>query len=54
MHPEVFEIHNMPDLGLLIQHTNDGLMECVRYNPKGPSKPGILNGMVIKLSTENM
>ena len=41
----------MPDLGLMNVGINEGLMECARYNPMGPSKPGILNGIEIKMST---
>ena len=53
-YPQVFGIHHMPDLGLLTEGHADGLMECARYNPLGPSKPGILSGMEIKLSTKGI
>ena len=44
----------MPDLGLMGEELEDGLLECAKYNPLGPSKPGILNGMEITLSTKDI
>ena len=54
LHPEVFEKHHMPDLGLMIDGLDDGLQECAKYNPLGPSRPGIANSIVIKLSTKDI
>ena len=53
-YPQVFGVHYMPDLGLMSEGHADGLMECARYNPLGPSKPGVLSAMEIKLSAKGI
>ena len=44
----------MPDKGLMGEELDDGIMECVRYNPLGPSNPGIQNAILIELSTKDI
>ena len=54
MHPKVFEVIIMLDQGLMWDGMDDGLMECARYNPLGPSRPGILGAIEITLLTEGI
>ena len=44
----------MPDQSNMFGDESDGFSECAKYNPLGPSKPSILYGMEIQLSTEDI